>query len=166
MAALQKITPNLWFDGQAEEAVNYYLTIFKNSKTGRISRYGEEGKEIHKKPVGSILTIEFDLEGQSFLALNGGPEFKFNEAISFIINCETQEEIDYYWNKLIQGGDEKAQICGWLKDKYGVSWQVVPVQLNAMLADTDTVKTERVMKELFKMKKLELSVFQKAYEGS
>lgn len=166
MAILQKIIPNLWFDGQAEEAANYYVSIFKNSSLGRISRYGKEGIEIHKKPEGSVLTIEFQLEGQSFMALNGGPEFTFNEAISFVIDCNTQEEIDYYWNKLIQGGDEKAQICGWLKDKFGVSWQVVPIQLNEMLVDPDPQKSARVMSEIFKMKKLDLSILQKAYEGN
>jgi predicted 3-demethylubiquinone-9 3-methyltransferase (glyoxalase superfamily) len=165
MATVQKITPNLWFNNQAEEAVQFYTSIFRNSSIGRISRYGKEGIEIHKMPEGTILTIEFELEGQSFLALNGGPIFQFNEAISLIINCDTQEEVDYYWEKLTDGGDEKAQICGWLKDKFGLSWQVVPTILSDWLVEPVTEKSERVMKEIFKMKKLDLATLKKAYEG-
>src|SRR5215217_4011626 len=152
MQNLQRITPCLWFDNQAEEAARFYTTIFKSSRIVRKSHYGEAGNEIHRKPAGSVLTVEFELNGQTFTALNGGPVFQFNEAISFQIHCETQEEIDYYWEKLGEGGDEKAQACGWLKDRYGVSRQVVPTALPAMLTDSDTNKTESVMKALFQMK--------------
>lgn len=165
MATFQKITVNLWFNAQAEEAVKFYTSIFRNSGIGRISRYGKEGIEIHKKPEGSILTIEFQLEGQSFLALNGGPEFRFNEALSLIINCDNQEEVDYYWEKLTEGGDEKAQICGWLKDKFGLSWQVVPTLLSDLLVEPVTEKSERVMREIFKMKKLDIATLKRAYDG-
>lgn len=165
MATFQKITPSLWFNNQAEEAVKFYTSIFRNSSIGRISRYGKEGIEIHKKPEGSVLTIEFQLEGQSFLALNGGPEFLFNEALSLIINCDNQEEVDYYWEKLTEGGDEKAQICGWLKDKFGLSWQVVPTLLTDLLVEPVTEKSERVMREIFKMKKLDIATLKKAYDG-
>ena len=160
---MQKITSNLWFDSQAEEAAKYYVSIFKNSKMGRISRYGKEGYEIHQRPAGSVMTVEFILEGQTFVALNGGPHFKFNEAISFIVNCETQQEIDYYWNKLSEGGDKNAQQCGWLKDKYGMSWQVVPTMLDDMFADSNSKKTESVMKAMLKMKKLDIQQLEKAY---
>lgn len=166
MATLQKITPNLWFNNQAEEAVKFYTAIFKNSSIGPISRYGKEGIEIHKKPEGSILTIQFQLEGQSFLALNAGPEFQFNESISFIIHCDNQEEVDYYWEKLTEGGDEKAQICGWLKDKFGLSWQVVPTLLSNLLVEPVTEKSERVMREIFKMKKLDIATLKRAYDGN
>ncbi|MGK7379289.1 VOC family protein [Planococcus sp. 1R117A] len=162
---IQKITANFWFDTQAEEAANFYVSIFKNSSIGRITHYVKEGQEIHGKPVGSVMTVEFQIEGQEFLALNGGPEFKFSEAISFIINCESQDEIDYYWDKLTEGGDEKAQICGWLKDKFGVSWQVTPIALNEMLMDSDTEKVERVMKSFMQMKKIDLTELQKVFEG-
>ena len=151
---MQTITPCLWFDSNAEEAVNFYTTVFKNSKIGKISRYGEAGYEIHGKPAGTVLTMEFELNGQAFTALNGGPIFKFNEAISFQVSCESQEEVDYYWAKLSEGGDEKAQQCGWLKDKYGVSWQIVPRVLGKMLADNDANKTDSVMNALLQMKKL------------
>ena len=161
---MQKITPCLWFDSNAEEAVNFYTSIFKNSKIGNISRYGEAGYEIHGKPAGTVLTIEFELNGQAFTALNGGPIFKFNEAISFQVNCESQEEVDYYWEKLSEGGDEKAQQCGWLKDKYGLSWQVVPTVLVKMLQDKDPKKSERVMTALLQMKKLDIAKLKRAYE--
>jgi predicted 3-demethylubiquinone-9 3-methyltransferase (glyoxalase superfamily) len=130
---MQKITPCLWFDSNAEAAVNFYTSIFKNSRIGMVSRYGEAGHEIHGKPAGSVLTIEFELNGQAFTALNGGPTFKFNEAVSFQVGCESQEEIDYYWGKLSEDGDKNAQQCGWLKDKFGVSWQIVPNVLGTML---------------------------------
>jgi predicted 3-demethylubiquinone-9 3-methyltransferase (glyoxalase superfamily) len=161
---MQKITPCLWFDSNAEEAVNFYSSIFKNSKIGNISRYGEAGYEIHGKPAGTVLTIEFELNGQAFTALNGGPMFKFNEAISFQVSCESQEEVDYYWEKLSQGGDKKAQQCGWLKDKYGVSWQIVPTVLGKMLQDKDAKKSESVMKALLQMKKLDIKTLTQAYE--
>jgi predicted 3-demethylubiquinone-9 3-methyltransferase (glyoxalase superfamily) len=163
MQNLHRITPCLWFDNQAEEAARFYTTVFKNSRIVSTTRYGEAGHEIHKKPAGSVLTVTFELDGQPFTALNGGPVFKFNEAISFQIHCESQEEIDYYWEKLSEGGDEKAQACGWLKDRYGVSWQVVPTALSAMLNDPDTQKTESVMKALLQMKKLDIGKLREAY---
>jgi predicted 3-demethylubiquinone-9 3-methyltransferase (glyoxalase superfamily) len=159
-----KITPCLWFDSNAEEAVNFYSSIFKNSKIGNVSRYGKEGYEIHKKPEGTVLTMEFELNGQAFTALNGGPTFKFNEAISFQVACESQEELDYYWGKLSEGGDEKAQQCGWLKDKYGVSWQIVPSILGRLLQDKEAKKSESVMKALLQMKKLDIKTLKQAYE--
>ena len=162
--SMQKITPCLWFDSNAEEAVNFYTSIFKNSKIGNISRYGEAGYEIHGKPAGTVLTMEFELNGQAFTALNGGPMFKFNEAISFQVNCESQEEVDYYWGKLSEGGDEKAQVCGWLKDKYGLSWQIVPTVLGEMLQDKDAEKSGRVMEALLKMKKIDIRTLKEAYE--
>ncbi|MGH7886289.1 MAG: VOC family protein, partial [Candidatus Binatia bacterium] len=164
MKAMQKITPCLWFDSNAEEAAKFYTSIFKNSKIGKISRYGKEGYEIHGKPEGSVLTVEFELNGQTFTALNGGPAFKFNEAISFQVQCKSQNEVDYYWEKLSTGGDEKAQQCGWLKDKYGVSWQIVPTVLGKMLQDKDAKKSESVMKALLQMKKLDIKRLKQAYE--
>jgi predicted 3-demethylubiquinone-9 3-methyltransferase (glyoxalase superfamily) len=161
---MQEITPCLWFDNNAEEAVKFYTSIFKKSKTGRISRYTEEGYEIHGKPAGTVLTIEFELNGQTFTALNGGPRFKFNEAISFQVQCKSQKEVDYYWEKLSKGGDAKAQACGWLKDKYGVSWQIVPTVLAEMLHDKDPEKSNRVMKALLQMKKLDIKALKQAYQ--
>lgn len=161
---MQKITPCLWFDNNAEEAAKFYTSIFKNSKIGKISRYGEEGYEIHGKPAGTVMTIEFKLNGQVFTALNGGPVFKFNEAISFQVSCKSQKKVDYYWEKLSKGGDKKAQQCGWLKDKYGVSWQIVPTVLGEMLQDKDAKKTERVMKALLQMRKLDIKKLKQAYE--
>jgi predicted 3-demethylubiquinone-9 3-methyltransferase (glyoxalase superfamily) len=160
---MQKITPCLWFDSNAEEAVNFYTSIFKNSKIGNISRYGEAGYEFHGKPAGTVMTMEFELNGQVFTALNDGPMFKFNEAISFQVSCESQEEVDYYWGKLSEGGDEKAQQCGWLKDKYGLSWQIVPTVLVEMLQDKDTEKSERVMTALLQMKKIGIERLKEAY---
>ena len=161
---MPKITPCLWFDNQAEEAVNFYVSIFKNSKVGSITRYGEEGYEIHGRPAGTVMTVEFELEGQGFVALNGGPVFKFNEAISFQVHCKTQEEVDHYWEKLSKGGDKNAQQCGWFKDKYSVSWQIVPTVLPKMLQDKDAKKSERVMKALLQMKKLDIERLEQAYE--
>lgn len=161
---MRTITPCLWFDSTAEEAAKFYTSIFKNSKLGKISRYGKEGYEIHGKLEGTVLTVEFELNGQTFTALNGGPAFKFNEAISFQVHCESQDEIDYYWEKLSQGGDQKAQQCGWLKDKYGVSWQIVPTVLSEMLQDKDTEKSERVMKAMLQMKKLDIDKLKQAYD--
>ena len=165
MQYLQKITPCLWFDDQAEEAVEFYTAIFKNSRIVWVTRYGEAGHEIHRKPAGSVMTVAFELDGQAFTALNGGPLFKFNEAISFQVNCETQEEVDYYWEKLSAGGDEKAQQCGWLKDKYGVSWQVVPSVLIEMINDPDSEKSQRVMEAMLQMKKLDIDELKRAYAG-
>jgi predicted 3-demethylubiquinone-9 3-methyltransferase (glyoxalase superfamily) len=161
---MQKISPCLWFDDNAEDAVKFYASIFKDSKIGNVTRFGKEGYEIHKKKEGSVMTIDFEIEGQKFLALNGGPIFKFNEAISFQIYCDTQEEIDYYWDKLTEDGDKNAQVCGWLKDKFGVSWQVVPVALIKMLEDKDSRKTERVMKAMLQMQKLDIDALRKAYQ--
>ena len=161
---MQKISPCLWFDDNAEDAVKFYVSIFKNSKAGNVTRYGKEGYEIHKKKEGSVMTIDFEIEGQKFLALNGGPIFKFNEAISFQIYCDTQEEIDYYWEKLTEGGDKNAQVCGWLKDKFGVSWQVVTIAMIKMLQDKDSKKTERVMKAMLQMHKLDIDALTKAYQ--
>ena len=165
MATMQKITSNLWFDTEAEEAAKYYTSIFKNSRIGKISRFGKEGYEIHKRPEGSVMVIQFFLEDQEFVALNGGPLFKFNEAISFIVNCNSQEEVDYYWEKLKEGGDEKAQMCGWLKDKFGLSWQIVPTVLSEMLTDPDPKKSQPVMKEMLQMKKIDIETLKKAYTG-
>jgi predicted 3-demethylubiquinone-9 3-methyltransferase (glyoxalase superfamily) len=161
----QKITPCLWFDDQAEEAVTFYTGIFRNSKVLNVSRYGEAGHEIHGKPAGTVLTVAFELEGQAFTALNGGPVFKFNEAISFQVDCGTQEEVDHYWEKLSEGGDPKAQQCGWLKDKYGVSWQVVPRVLVEMMSDPDSEKSGRAMEAMFQMKKIDIAGLKRAYRG-
>jgi len=163
---MQKITPFLWFDSQAEEAAQYYISIFKNSKLGIVSRYGKEGFEIHKQPEGRVMAVDFELNGQGFTALNGGPHFKFNESVSFQVQCENQEEVDYYWNALSAGGDPKAQQCGWLKDKYGLSWQVVPTILPKLLSSRDKQKSERVMKALMKMKKLDIAELTRAHEQS
>jgi len=160
---MQKITPCLWFDSQAEEAVNFYTSIFKNSKIGSVTRYGEAGAEASGRPKGTVMTIIFQLEGQEFMALNGGPIFKFTEAISFIVNCKTQKEVDRLWEKLSEGGDEKAQQCGWLKDKYGVSWQIVPSVLGKMMQDKDAEKAERVMKAMLQMKKIDIKTLKQAY---
>jgi predicted 3-demethylubiquinone-9 3-methyltransferase (glyoxalase superfamily) len=162
---MQNITPCLWFDDKAEEAAKFYASIFKNSKIGDVIHYGKEGYEIHGREEGSVLTVDFEIEGQKFVALNGGPIFKFNEAISFQVHCETQEEVDYYWEKLSEGGDEKAQQCGWLKDKYDVSWQIVPIVLIKMLKDKDTKKSERVMKVMLQMHRLDINLLVQAYEG-
>jgi predicted 3-demethylubiquinone-9 3-methyltransferase (glyoxalase superfamily) len=164
MGTLQKITSNLWFDNQAEEAAKFYTSIFKNSSIGKITRYGRAGYEFHGKPAGSVMTIEFQIEGQTFIALNGGPTFKFTEAISFVVNCETQKEVDYYWDKLSEGGDPQAQQCGWLKDKFGVSWQIVPTALIKMISDPDSQKSQRTMNAMFPMKKIDIESLKRAYE--
>ena len=166
MTTVQPITPCLWFDSQAEQAARYYTGIFKNSKIGTITRYGEAGREVHGRPPGSVMTVAFELNGQPFTALNGGPVFKFNEAISFQIMCQTQEELDHYWNKLTVGGDKQAQQCGWLKDKYGLSWQVVPAVLVEMMKDPDKEKAGRVMEALLQMKKLDIAELERAFEGA
>ena len=162
---IQKITPCLWFDNQAEEAAIFYTSIFKNSRIERITRYGKEGFEIHGRPEGTVMTAEFELDGQTFTALNGGPIFKFNEAVSFQVHCETQEEVDYYWEKLSEGGDKNAQQCGWLKDKYGLSWQVVPRVLSEHLSDPDPEKSQRTMKAMLQMKKIDIEKIKRAYDG-
>jgi predicted 3-demethylubiquinone-9 3-methyltransferase (glyoxalase superfamily) len=165
MARIDKIVPCLWFDNQAEEAARFYTGIFKNSKIGKISRYGEAGKEVHGQQPGSVMTVEFELEGQRFTALNGGPVFTFTEAVSFQIFCETQQEIDYYWDRLTKGGDERSQQCGWLKDKFGLSWQVVPTVLAELMSDSDREKAGRVMEALLPMKKLDIETLKRASEG-
>ena len=162
---MQKINPCLWFDHNAEEAVNRYVSIFKNSKILGVSRYGKAGKEIHGRPAGSVMTVAFELDGQRFTALNGGPHFKFNEAISFQIECETQEEVDYYWEKLSAGGDPQAQQCGWLKDQYGLSWQVVPTVLPTLISDPDTAKSQRAFQAMLQMKKLDIAGLERAFAG-
>jgi len=160
---MQKITPFLWFDDQAEEAVNFYTSIFKNSKIARIFRYTEEAAEKTGLPVGSVLTIEFEIEGQKFVALNGGPMFKFNESVSFVVNCETQEQVDYFWGKLSSDGGEESA-CGWLKDKFGLSWQIVPTVLIDMLHDGDHEKSGRVMQAMLQMTKIDIKALKDAYE--
>ncbi len=162
---IAKIVPNLWFAAQAEDAARFYTSIFPNSGVGRITRYGKAGHDIHGMEEGTVMTVEFTLDGQDFLALNGGPVFTFSEAISFIINCDTQEEADYYWDKLTEGGDPDAQQCGWLKDKFGVSWQVNPIAINELMNGPDPEKTERVMEALLQMKKLDIDALKKAYDG-
>ena len=161
--ANQKITPCLWFDTQAEDAANLYVSIFPNSKIGRISRYSKAGNEIHHKPAGSVMVVEFEIDGLKFVALNGGPNFKFNEAVSFQVACETQAEVDHFWEKLSEGGQEGP--CGWLKDRYGLSWQVVPTALPNMLMDADVEKTERVTNAFLQMKKFDIAALQGAYDG-
>jgi predicted 3-demethylubiquinone-9 3-methyltransferase (glyoxalase superfamily) len=156
---MQKITPFLWFDSQAEEAVQFYTSIFKDSKLGTIARYGDAGPG----PKGSVMTASFQIEGQEFVALNGGPMYKFTPAISFVVNCKTQEEVDYYWERLSQGGAEVH--CGWVTDKYGVSWQIVPTILNRLLQDKDPAKAKRVMQAMLPMIKLDIARLQQAYDG-
>src|ERR1041385_9341263 len=153
---MQKFTPCLWFDDKAEEAAQFYASSFKKPKIKSVTRYREDAANTSGRPKGSVLTVAFRLAGQEFLALNGGPIFEFTEAISFVVNCKTQKEVDYYWEKLSPGGDKKAQQCGWLKDKYGLSWQIVPTALSRMLQDKDTTKSERVMSAVLQMKKLDL----------
>jgi len=165
MTIMHRITPWLWFDNQAEEAAAYYTAIFRNSKIVAISRFGEAGHEVHGKPAGSVMTVAFELDGQAFTALNGGPVFKFNEAISFQIHCETQQELDYYWDRLTAGGDQKAQQCGWLKDKYGVSWQVVPRALLEMINDPDPKKAARATQAMLRMKKINIEDLRRAHAG-
>ena len=162
---MSKIAPCLWFDSQAEEAATCYTSIFRNSKIKQVARYGDAGAQVAGRPKGSVLTVAFELDGQEFTALNGGPVFKFNEAISLMVNCETQDELDHYWDKLSEGGDPNAQQCGWLKDKFGVSWQVVPTAVARMMSDPDPAKSERVMQALLRMKRLDIAALQRAYEG-
>ena len=159
--AKQKIMPCLWFDTEGEAAAKHYVSIFKNSKIGQIGRYGKEGKEIHGKNAGEVMTVEFELEGQKFLALNGGPQFKFDEAISFQVFCDTQEEVDYFWRRLSDGGSEGP--CGWLKDKFGLSWQVVPSVIPDMLRDATSDKSQRVFAAIMTMKKIDIAALEKAY---
>lgn len=157
---MSKITPFLWFDNQAEEATKFYTSVFKNSKIGSIARYGDAGPG----PNGSVMTASFEIDGQQFVALNGGPHFKFTEAISFVVNCESQKEVDYYWEKLTANGGQESQ-CGWLKDKFGLSWQIVPTILSQLLQDKDAKKAQRVMQAMLKMKKIVIADLQTAYDG-
>jgi len=157
---MQKFTPFLWFSDDAEEAVGFYVSIFKNSKIGKIARYDEAGEKVAGRPAGSVMTVEFQPEGEDFVALNGGPMFKFTEAISFVVNCETQEEVDYYWKKFSAGG--KQVQCGWLKDKFGLSWQIVPAILPELLSDKDAAKSQRVMQAMLEMVKLDIKKLKQA----
>jgi predicted 3-demethylubiquinone-9 3-methyltransferase (glyoxalase superfamily) len=158
-----KISPCLWFDTQAEDAAKFYTALFKNSRINTISRYGKAGREVHGREAGSVMVVEFEIEGQTFTALNGGPHFKFDEAVSFQIMCDAQDEIDYFWSKLSEGGREGQ--CGWLKDKYGLSWQVVPSVLPQMITDAGSAKTDRLMNAIMKMKKFDLEALQRANAG-
>lgn len=162
MATMRKITPFLWFDGKAEEAANFYTSIFKNSKVGKVARYGEEGAKASGMPKGTVMTVVFQLEGQEFVALNGGPHFTFSPAISFVVNCQTQEEVDELWERLSEGGEKNR--CGWLQDKFGVSWQIVPTALGEMLQDKDATKSSRVMKAMLQMDKIDIKGLKQAYE--
>jgi predicted 3-demethylubiquinone-9 3-methyltransferase (glyoxalase superfamily) len=163
MPEFRKITPCLWFDREAEEAAEFYTSIFPNSRITEIARYGEVGREIHGMEPGSAMTVAFELDGHGFTGLNGGPVFHFNEAISFQIHCETQEELDHYWDRLTEGGDERAQQCGWLKDRFGVSWQVTGTKMYEMLNDPDRSRADRVMAAVFQMKKIDLNELEWVY---
>ena len=164
-APQQKLSACLWFDDQALEAAEYYVSIFKNARLERITRYGKEGFEIHGHAEGTVMVAEFEIEGQTFTALNGGPQFKFNESISFQVHCSAQAELDYYWDRLSQDGDEQAQQCGWLKDKYGVSWQVVPDDIADLVGDPNSEQSQRAMRALLRMKKIDIETLRQAYEG-
>jgi predicted 3-demethylubiquinone-9 3-methyltransferase (glyoxalase superfamily) len=159
---MQKITPFLWFNNQAEDAVKFYTSIFKNSKTLNVARYDEEGAQVSGRPKGSVMTVEFQIEGQEFIALNGGPMFTFTEAVSFVVNCTTQEEVDEFWERLSAGGEKSR--CGWLKDKFGLSWQVVPTVLTELLQDKDAKKAQRVMQAMLQMDKIDIKRLKQAYE--
>lgn len=165
MAVIQKVTSCLWFDDQAEQAVAFYTAIFKHSKVVNVTRSGEAGQEIHGKPVGTVMTVAFELDGQAFTPLNGSPQFTFTEAVSFQVHCETQEEIDYYWEQLSAGGDAGAQQCDWRKDHFGVSWQIVPTILPALLKDPETAQSQRAMRAMLRMKKLDIEELKRAYAG-
>ncbi|GGY62221.1 VOC family protein [Cellvibrio zantedeschiae] len=165
MASIQTIAPCLWFDNQAEEAVKFYTGIFKNSRILKVALYGSSGSELHGKPAGTVMTIAFELNGQTFIAMNGRTDSKFNEAISLQVYCKNQEELDYYWETLSDGGDKKEQQSGWLKDKYGVSWQIVPTSLIDMITDQDSDKSDRVIDAMLHMKKLNINDLKRAYLG-
>jgi predicted 3-demethylubiquinone-9 3-methyltransferase (glyoxalase superfamily) len=160
-----KIAPCLWFDTQAEEAANFYTGVFKNSQITKVTRYGKAGHEIHGREAGSVMTVSFELDGQAFTALNGGPYFQFNEAVSLQIYCDTQEEVDYFWEKLSAGGDPAAQQCGWLKDQFGLSWQVVPTVVLDLVCDPECEKSQRATDALLQMKKLDIAALQRTYDG-
>ena len=160
-----QLTTCLWFDGQAEEAANFYVSVFKNSKITHIQRYTEAGRELHSHEPGTVLVVEFELNGHRFVGLNGGPQLKFTGAVSFMIDCDTQDEVDYYWDKLREGGDEAQQQCGWLADKYGVSWQVIPRALKQMMSSPDKEKAGRATVAMMHMRKLDIAELQKAFDG-
>jgi predicted 3-demethylubiquinone-9 3-methyltransferase (glyoxalase superfamily) len=164
MASLKKLTSCLWFDGQAEDAAKFYVSVFKNAKLGRISHYPNSGQDVHQQPAGKVLVVEFEIEGQQFIALNGGSQFKLSEAISFVVNCDTQAEIDDYWEKLTAGGGEPGP-CGWLKDKFGLSWQVTPSKVGDWITDPDPRKSARVFAAVMQMGKLDLAALERAYAG-
>jgi predicted 3-demethylubiquinone-9 3-methyltransferase (glyoxalase superfamily) len=166
MATMTRIVPCIWFADQGEEAAKYYIGIFRNSRIKAITRYGSAGVDVHGRPPGSVMTVEFELDGHPFTALNGGPVFHLNEAVSFQIMCDTQEEIDYYWDRLTAGGDPKAQVCGWLKDKFGLSWQVVPKGMEKMLEEPESPGSRRAFEAMLRMKKLDMNALQRAYEGA
>lgn len=161
--ALNSIVPHLWFDSQAEEAANFYVSVFPDSKLGPVTRYDRKVSEVAKRPEGSVMTVSFELRGQRFVALNGGPLFKFSEAVSFMVLCETQEELDHFWERLSEGGE--IQYCGWLKDKYGLSWQIAPAKLESMMHDLDPAKCQRVMAQVMEMRKLDFGPIEDAYRG-
>jgi predicted 3-demethylubiquinone-9 3-methyltransferase (glyoxalase superfamily) len=165
MQRVQKLTPCLWFDDQAEDAAKFYCSIFDHSKITGMTHYGKAGFEFHGRPEGSVMTVSFELDGQSFTGLNGGPLFKFSEAISFQVNCQTQDEVDHYWGNLSAGGVPEAQQCGWFKDKFGLSWQIVPVAMMDMMKDPDTKKSQRAMAAMMQMKKLDIAALQRAFDG-
>ncbi|WP_242404657.1 VOC family protein [Janthinobacterium agaricidamnosum] len=165
MRSVQKISPCLWFDGNAEQAANFYTGIFPNSKITQVSRYTEAGREQHGQQPGSVMLVVFELDGQRFSGLNGGPLFTFSEAISFQVSCDSQQEVDHYWDKLSEGGDQNAKQCGWLKDQFGVSWQIVPTALIEIMTDPDTVKAGRAMTAMMRMKKLDIAALRRAFNG-
>lgn len=166
MATTQRITPCLWFADEGEDAARFYVGIFPNSRITAITRYGTAGFETHRRPAGSVMTVAFELDGNSFTALNGGPAFTFNEAVSFQVSCDTQEEIDHYWEKLGAGGDPNAQQCGWLKDRYGLSWQIVPREMEEMFSDPESPATQRTMEAMLRMKKLSVAELRRARDGA
>jgi predicted 3-demethylubiquinone-9 3-methyltransferase (glyoxalase superfamily) len=165
VATVQTITPNLWFDDQAEEAARFYVSVFPDSEVTRVTRYPDTGFDVHHRPAGSVLTVDFTIAGMRFVALNGGPVFTFNESVSFIVDCADQDEVDHYWDRLGEGGDPAAQQCGWLKDRYGLSWQIVPAILATWMSDPDPEVTARVMAAFLPMKKLVIADLKKAYRG-
>lgn len=165
MSKVQRIAPCLWFDGQAEEAARFYTSIFPNSRITDISYFGEAGHEVHGRPAGSVMVAAFELDGQPFTALNGGPQFRFSEAISLMVSCETQEEVDYYWERLSAGGEEQAQQCGWLKDRFGLSWQIVPTALLRLMSGPDRARSGRTMEALLQMKKIDIAALERAADG-
>ena len=160
-----RIQPCLWFDNQGEQAARFYTEVFPDSRITAIARYGEAGPDIHGRPAGSVMTVQFELDGQPFLALNGGPMFRFNEAVSLMVSCDTQDEIDHYWGALSEGGDPAARQCGWLKDRHGLSWQIVPAQMAGWMGGPDMAAAQRVMQALLGMQKLDIAALERAHDG-